>query len=47
MFDLELLKDENELEVISNSVEFTYVNDEITDKVDFVENSSFSTKVFA
>lgn len=40
------VRDEDETEVISGNLEITYTNDEITDKIDFIENAMFSEEVF-
>jgi len=38
--------DEENVEVLSNNVELTYTNDEITDKLEFIKNSSLTPETF-
>lgn len=38
--------DEENIEVFSNNIEFTYTNDEITDKLEFIKNSTLSPETF-
>lgn len=40
------VRDKSNVEVISNYVELTYSNEEVTDKVDFVKNSLVSDELF-
>lgn len=40
------VRDEENIEVLSNNIEFTYTNDDITDKVDFIKNSDLAIETF-
>lgn len=40
------VRDSKNVEVFSNVVEFTYTNDEIIDKVDFIKNVNFGVELF-
>lgn len=40
------VRDEDNVEVLSNNIEFTYTNDEITDRIEFIKNSSLSIETF-